>query len=374
MDQHHIDHDQLVVGPLLGRVRHHARHLTISLTFSVLLRSFCFFVAFLQGQFGAVYRGTYQTLDVAIKKVSHDDSGGQQEVAWDHDVYFRREVEILASVRHPHVLKFIVRARVPRGAHLNTHRAIRQGVAMQGRDLYIVTEFVNGGNLRQYLKKYSPQWPERIMMSIQIAEALDYLHGKNIVHRDVKTENVLLDRYRRVKLCDFGFAREVGDQTTRKMKTFCGSEFFEAPEIMFCLDYDERVDTFSYGLVLCEIISRKQPSTVVFKRVIPGFGIDGGEIRSRAEPGCPEEVIQMVVRCCDDTPDNRPALDELADTFRCAPAARAPVSAPDLTRAVLADAFTPRLPGSRTLKTRTEWCRRTRVSRSRHRSQRSRTT
>lgn len=95
-------------------------------------------------------------------------------------------------------------------------------------------------------------------------------------------------------MADFGFAREVSSLKRPNHYTICGSEFFEAPEIMFCLDYDERVDIFSYGsstfrfffftcgfnvtslgLVLCELISRKQPSTSVFKRVIPGFGIEG---------------------------------------------------------------------------------------------------
>ena len=62
--------------------------------------------------------------------------------------------------------------------------------------------------------------------------------------------------------------------------TFVGSEWFEAPEIMFCIDYDERIDIFSYGLVLCEILSRQSPSLTIFKRVVPGFGLDPEEITS----------------------------------------------------------------------------------------------
>ncbi len=53
----------------------------------------------------------------------------------------------------------------------------------------------------------------------------------------------------KVKLCDFGFAREFNSTKQPNNYTFCGSEFFEAPEIMFCMDYDERVDTFSYGKI-----------------------------------------------------------------------------------------------------------------------------
>ena len=84
------------------------------------------------------------------------------------------------------------------------------------------------------------------------------------MHRDVKTgiavpfcalspteivpaENVLINRDQVVKMADFGFAREVSSLKRPNHYTICGSEFFEAPEIMFCLDYDERVDIFSYG-------------------------------------------------------------------------------------------------------------------------------
>jgi len=81
-----------------------------------------------------------------------------------------------------------------------------------------------------------------------------------------------MDADAHVKLADFGFAREVNSKAPNNY-TFCGSEFFEAPEIMFCMDYDERVDIFSYGMVLCEVISRVPPSMVHFKRTNPGFGI-----------------------------------------------------------------------------------------------------
>jgi len=111
-----------------------------------------------------------------------------------------------------------------------------------------------------------------------------------------------------VKVADFGFAREVDSSNAKLNLTFCGSEFFEAPEIMFCMDYDERIDIFSYGMVLCEVISRKHPSVSTFKRMVPGFGVDSEEIRSLANPGCPENLLRLACECCYDEPDRRPEL------------------------------------------------------------------
>lgn len=82
-------------------------------------------------------------------------------------------------------------------------------------------------------------WKDRVRVALEIASALNYLHRNQFIHRDVKTENVLLEQDGTAKLCDFGFSRTAGDDERSRGMTFCGSEWFEAPEIMFCVDYDE---------------------------------------------------------------------------------------------------------------------------------------
>lgn len=182
----------------------------------------------------------------------------QNDADYDVSLYFSREVEVLRHIRHPHCVRFL-------------------GIA-QDADLYLVTELIKGGDLRRRLKNGFMPWTDRVRVALQVASALAYLHRNHFIHRDVKTENVLLDENNDAKLCDFGFSRTAGGDDKKKGMTFCGSEWFEAPEIMFCMDYDERIDVFSYGVILCELVSRKEPGMSVFKRVVPGFGINPDEI------------------------------------------------------------------------------------------------
>ena len=179
------------------------------------------------------------------------------------------------------------------------------GISHDGKDLYMITELVDGRNLRDELLKEDPSWEHRVKFALQTALSISYLHQHRIIHRDVKTENVLVVRSTgTAKLCDFGFSRSNNDDAA-KQKTFCGSEWFEAPEIMFCMDYDERIDIFSYGVVLCEIVSRQAPSMSVFRREVPGFGINSDEIRTRANPGCPQDLIDLTIAAVEDDPDHR---------------------------------------------------------------------
>jgi len=123
------------------------------------------------------------------------------------DFYFSREVDILSSIVHPNIVKFY-------------------GISKDDTDLYIITEFIDvmkivyftmfklktnqnkkGPNLRDALKE-NLGWEERINIAIQIAQSISYLHQHKIIHRDVKTENVLIEKDTlNVKLCDFGFSR-----------------------------------------------------------------------------------------------------------------------------------------------------------------------
>lgn len=90
----------------------------------------------------------------------------------------------------------------------------------------------------------------------QTCLALQYMHQHNIYHRDIKPENLLLDENYDIKLCDFGWCAE---NINQKRKTFCGTYEYMAPEIVMDIVYDYRIDIWSVGILLYELIHKNAP-------------------------------------------------------------------------------------------------------------------
>ena len=153
------------------------------------------------GAFGAVLKGTYLGAEVAIKKIA--------EIQEDELIFIEREINLLSALRHPNIVQFI-------GMCLS-----QEGI------LHIVTEFIKTGDLWKRLKNSSINipWYIRISLAHDIAAAMAYLHSHQIIHRDLKAKNILVDSNWRAKVCDFGLARTsqvaIGE---REAMTLCGTE------------------------------------------------------------------------------------------------------------------------------------------------------
>ncbi|KAJ3022547.1 UNVERIFIED_CONTAM: hypothetical protein HDU68_009050 [Siphonaria sp. JEL0065] len=119
----------------------------------------------------------------------------------------------------------------------------------------------------------------RVSFAMDVAKAMAYLHSRGIIHRDLKTENLLVTENKRIKVCDFGFSRPspTTAQETRRL-SFCGTDSYMAPEIILCTPFDHRIDIFSYGIILCELAMNKIAEGSVLTRLIPGFGINHDEV------------------------------------------------------------------------------------------------
>ena len=127
-------------------------------------------------------------------------------------------------------------------------------------ELYIVLEWLPGGNLHDLLHHSEEEEPlemnyfDVLLMALDIARGMRYLHGKNIMHRDLKSHNLMLDEEYRVKVTDFGTAKHLS-QIKSKAFTEVGTLGYVAPEVLDppINGYDSKVDVFSYAVILWDI-------------------------------------------------------------------------------------------------------------------------
>lgn len=182
------------------------------------------------------------------------------------------------------------------------------GLAVDSGYVYIVTELMRGGDLRAILDRSDElQTVLRLRIARDVASAIDYMHNNEIVHRDIKTENILLDDGWRPVLGDYGFARKVS--STRAM-TICGTDEFMAPEVIWGDPYDERADVFSFGVVMVELFTGRRPGVDGFMERLPRnkFQLDLEQVtQAVAEhmPEAPERLLDLIGQCLAYDADDR---------------------------------------------------------------------
>ena len=131
---------------------------------------------------------------------------------------------------------------------------VRLSYAFQDmRNLYFITEFLQGGELFFHLKKNSGYKEKAVKFYMsQVLLALEFMHLNNYIYRDLKPENILIDKEGNIKLTDFGLSKIMKpNQTTY---TLCGTAEYLAPEILFGQGYDKTCDWFSFGVVIFELL------------------------------------------------------------------------------------------------------------------------
>ncbi|KAK4561715.1 cAMP-dependent protein kinase catalytic subunit [Recurvomyces mirabilis] len=130
------------------------------------------------------------------------------------------------------------------------------GTWQDSKNLYMVMDFIEGGELFSLLRK-SQRFPNPVakFYAAEVTLALDYLHSMNIIYRDLKPENLLLDRHGHLKITDFGFAKEVPDITW----TLCGTPDYLAPEVVSSKGYNKSVDWWSLGILIFEMLAGFTP-------------------------------------------------------------------------------------------------------------------
>ena len=198
------------------------------------------------GGMGEVYRARDPRLgrDIALKVIRGDggsDVGRLQR--------FEREARAAASLSHPNIL------------------TVHDVGAAEGT-AYVVTELLEGETLREGLSRRAPAWPEVLGYAVQAAQGLAAAHRKGIVHRDLKPENVFVTSEGRVKLLDFGLAKEMAaagadsalqtEARNTAAGTILGTVRYMSPEQVRGEAVDHRSDIFSFGVVLYEMLTGRQ--------------------------------------------------------------------------------------------------------------------
>lgn len=238
-----------------------------------------------RGGYGEVYRGMWGGTEVAIKMLFNDNLN--PKLLSD----LRKEVDLLCKLRHPNIILFM-------------------GACTEPETPCIITEYLGRGSMANLLidESISIDWGLKLQLAIDAARGMAYLHSRNpvIIHRDLKTDNLLVDDNWQVKVADFGLA-------TVKSKTFaktmCGTTGWVAPEVLNDQGYTEKADVYSFAIILWELFTRQIPyagkNTMQVVR-----SVDRGE-RLPIPDACPADYAELITTCWETDSSKRPSFQEV---------------------------------------------------------------
>lgn len=267
-----------------------------------------------RGTFGTVHKGVYKGQDVAVKLLEwgEENTMKKSEVQYYRN-QFRQEVAVWHKLDHPNVTKFI-------GASMGNSN-LRIPSTVDGDDGFhhvpnnaccVVVEYLAGGTLKDYLirnRRKKLSYKVVVEVALDVARGLAYLHSQKIAHRDVKTENMLLDKQRRVKIADFGVAR-VEASNPKDMTGDTGTPGYMAPEILDGKPYNKKCDVYSFGICLWEIYCCDMPYlTLSFADMTSA--VVHQNLRPEMPKCCPNALADIMRKCWDANPEKRPQMSEV---------------------------------------------------------------
>lgn len=267
-----------------------------------------------RGTFGTVHKGEYKGQAVAVKLLEwgEENTMKKSEVQYYRN-QFRQEVAVWHKLDHPNVTAFI-------GASMG-NSDLRIPSAVAGDDGFhhvpnnaccVVVEYLAGGTLKDYLirnRRRKLSYKTVVELALDVSRGLAYLHSQKIAHRDVKTENMLLDTSRHVKIADFGVAR-VEASNPKDMTGDTGTPGYMAPEILDGKPYSKKCDVYSFGICLWEVYCCDMPYlTLSFADMTSA--VVHQNLRPEIPKCCPHGLADIMRKCWDANPEKRPSMAEV---------------------------------------------------------------
>ncbi|XP_034704535.1 G-type lectin S-receptor-like serine/threonine-protein kinase LECRK3 [Vitis riparia] len=256
-----------------------------------------------RGAFGTVYKGVLASdagRFVAVKKLDKVVQEGEKE--------FKTEVTVIGQTHHRNLVGLL-------------------GYCDEGVHRLLVYEHMNNGSLADFLFGIStPEWSQRLQIAFGIAKGLMYLHEEcstPIIHCDIKPENILLDEYLTPRISDFGLAKLLMRDHTRTLTTIRGTKGYVAPEWFRSKPITAKVDVYSYGVMLLEIIScrksvHSQPENEE-EAILSDWAYDcyrghrldklvKNDDEAEKDMGMLERVVMVAIWCIQEDPSLRPSM------------------------------------------------------------------
>ncbi|QDZ19563.1 dual specificity protein kinase [Chloropicon primus] len=279
------------------------------------------------GGTGEVWRGQWQGLDVAVKILYRQGGhvfgveGNARDGVPKHvakvEKAFQAEVHSLSSLRHPNIVLFMGACR----SHVKVMNT--SGAEVQ---YGIVTEYMSGGSLhdhvhrRDWLETASPRLLRTIVKDITLG--MIYLHNEGIIHRDLKSRNILTNNNWTVKIADFDLSR-IKQATLYKndpSSSLIGTPSWMAPELIQGARYDEKVDVYSFAIVLFELLSGEIPFSSNYGQELNHVRILYDVVKHSARPALPDFIPgatkALIARCWSQDPRERPSFADILSVLR----------------------------------------------------------
>jgi serine/threonine protein kinase len=244
------------------------------------------------GTYGIVHQANYGTINVAVKKLF------RSKITVEQEQELLTDTAHFVTFNHPNVVTIL-------------------GACVRDRNLAIVSEYLPEGNIQNilYIQTLKWTWSDAVRYLKEIIEGLEYLHSNGVLHRDLKTSNILLartynsspDQEFTAKLCDYGYEKI---KLNNRTLTRCGSPAWTAPEITRGERFTEKSDIYSLGMIAWQLITRLEP----FKGM-PFMHVTLEVLRNELRPTIPSDVLpeyaSLIQDCWAQDPQKRPTLAEV---------------------------------------------------------------